>query len=68
MNLTSTETQDQSQIQGPTCLPLELRSCPVLLLGRLGYSLKRRAIEELEAAGSSLYDFSVVAVLVKRAC
>src|SRR5947208_3185163 len=35
--------------QGP-CLPLELISSPVIVLGRLGFEIKRRAIEELEVA------------------
>jgi MarR family transcriptional regulator, lower aerobic nicotinate degradation pathway regulator len=51
---------------GP-CLPLELVSSPVIVLGRLGFEIKRRAIEELEAAGSSLYDYSVLALLAEGA-
>jgi DNA-binding MarR family transcriptional regulator len=50
------------------CMPLELVSSPVFLLGRLGFEVKRRAIEELEAAGSSLYDYSVMALLADRPC
>jgi MarR family transcriptional regulator, lower aerobic nicotinate degradation pathway regulator len=51
---------------GP-CLPLELVSSPVVVLGRLGFEIKRRAIDELEAAGSSLYDYSVLALLAEGA-
>src|SRR5438067_8859313 len=52
----------------PGCLPLELVSNPVILMGRVGFAIKRRAIEELEAAGSSLYDYSVLALLADRPC
>ena len=51
---------------GP-CLPLELITSPVIVLGRLGFEIKRHAIEELEAAGSSLYDYSVLALLAEGA-
>jgi DNA-binding MarR family transcriptional regulator len=50
------------------CLPRELATCQVFLLGRLGYELKRHAIEELEAAGSSFYDYSVMALAAEGAC
>ena len=49
------------------CLPLELVTSPVVVLGRLGFEIKKRAIEELEAAGSSLYDYSVLALLAEGA-
>jgi DNA-binding MarR family transcriptional regulator len=51
---------------GP-CLPLELVTSPIIVLGRLGFEIKRRAIEELEGAGSSLYDYSVLALLAEGA-
>jgi DNA-binding MarR family transcriptional regulator len=51
---------------GP-CLPLELISSPIIVLGRLGFEIKRHAIEQLEAAGSSLYDYSVLALLAEGA-
>src|SRR5579864_1736932 len=54
--------------QTQTCLPKELAECPVFLLGRLGYELKRYAIEELEAAGFSMYDYSVLALAAEGAC
>ncbi|HZQ04796.1 MAG TPA: MarR family winged helix-turn-helix transcriptional regulator [Gaiellaceae bacterium] len=50
------------------CLPQELVASPVFLLGRLGYELKRRATEDLEAAGFSLYDYSVLALLAQGTC
>src|SRR5690242_9987112 len=50
------------------CLPKELLANPVFLLGRLGFELKKRAIEELEAVGSSLYDYSVLALLAEAPC
>jgi len=49
-----------------SCLPLELVTSPVFLLGRLGYEIKRRGIEELEANGSNLYDYSVLALLAEQ--
>jgi DNA-binding MarR family transcriptional regulator len=66
MKPTTTEIQPQSQNQG--CYPPELAACQVLVLGKLGYAIKRRAIEELEASGASLYDFSVLGVLEQGAC
>jgi DNA-binding MarR family transcriptional regulator len=50
------------------CLPKELITSPVFVLGRLGFELKRRAIEELEAAGSSMYDYSVLTLLADAPC
>src|ERR1041384_7999874 len=50
----------------PTCMPDELVASNVILLGRLGWSLKKQAIQELEKAGFSLYDYSVLALLAER--
>ena len=50
------------------CLPQELIACPVFLLGKLGFKLKKQAMDELEAAGSSMYDYSVLALLAESAC
>ena len=50
------------------CLPRELATSQVFLLGRLGYELKRHTIEELEAAGFSFYDYSVLALAAEGAC
>ena len=58
MNLTQTQN----------CLPRELATSQVFLLGRLGYELKHHAIEELEAAGFSFYDYSVLALAAEGAC
>jgi len=52
----------------PSCLPVELVSNPVFLLGKLGYGLKRQAAEELEDAGYSLYDYSVLSLLAEGPC
>jgi len=49
------------------CLPRELVASNVFLLGRLGFELKRRAMDELEAAGCSGYDYSVLALLAEGA-
>ena len=54
--------------QTQNCLPRELATSQVFLLGRLGYELKRHAIEELEAAGFSFYDYSVLALAAEGAC
>ena len=51
--------------QSGPCLPLELISSPIIVMGRLGFEIKRHAIEQLEAAGSSLYDYSVLALLAE---
>lgn len=50
----------------PPCMPRELIASPVFLLGRLGFGLKKQAAEELEAAGFSLYDYSVMALLAEQ--
>jgi DNA-binding MarR family transcriptional regulator len=50
------------------CLPAELVANPVFLLGKLGYGLKRQAAEELEDAGYSLYDYSVLSLLAEGPC
>jgi len=47
-------------------MPRELVASSVFLLGRLGYALKKRAIEEFEAAGFSMYDYSVLALLAEN--
>jgi DNA-binding MarR family transcriptional regulator len=49
------------------CLPRELIASNVFLLGRLGFELKKRAMDELEAAGCSGYDYSVLALLAEGA-
>jgi MarR family transcriptional regulator, lower aerobic nicotinate degradation pathway regulator len=54
--------------QSQACLPKELATSEVFLLGRLGYGLKRHAAEEVEAAGFSLYDYSVMALLAEGMC
>jgi DNA-binding MarR family transcriptional regulator len=55
-------------LTAPTCLPRELVASPAFLLGRLGVELKKRAIDEVEQAGFSLYDYSVMALLAEGAC
>jgi MarR family transcriptional regulator, lower aerobic nicotinate degradation pathway regulator len=54
--------------QAQACLPKELADSEVFLLGRLGYGLKRHAAQEVEAAGFSLYDYSVMALLADGKC
>ena len=47
----------------PAGLPKELLASTCFLMARLGYAIKLRAIDELEAAGFSLYQYSVLALL-----
>ncbi|HET8893636.1 MAG TPA: MarR family transcriptional regulator [Gaiellaceae bacterium] len=49
------------------CLPKELVSSTVFLLGKLGYTIKTEAMEEFERAGFNGYDFSVLALLDESA-
>jgi DNA-binding MarR family transcriptional regulator len=53
-------------IDPQACMPDELVASNVFLLGRLGWALKKQAIQELETAGYSLYDYSVLALLAER--
>jgi len=55
-------------LQPPTCLPRELIASPAFLLGRMGFELKKRAIDDVEEAGFSLYDYSVMALLAEAPC
>ena len=52
----------------PKCLPPELIQNMVFLLGRLGFSVKKQAVQELEEAGYSPYDYSVLALAAEGAC
>jgi DNA-binding MarR family transcriptional regulator len=54
--------------QSQACLPQELATSEIFLLGRLGYGLKRHATEQVEAAGFSLYDYSLMALLADGKC
>jgi DNA-binding MarR family transcriptional regulator len=47
-------------------LPKELLANTAFLLARIGYSFKARALDEVEGAGYSLYDYSVMAVLAEE--
>jgi DNA-binding MarR family transcriptional regulator len=47
----------------PPRLPAELVANSCFLLARLGFAIKARAIADLEAAGFSLYHYSVLAIL-----
>lgn len=47
----------------PPALPKELLANTAFLLARVGFAIKARAIEEFEAAGFSLYQYSVLATL-----
>jgi len=47
-------------------MPRELVASDVFLLGRLGWTIKKQAMQELEDAGFSGYDYSVLALLAER--
>ncbi len=47
-------------------MPRELVASTVFLLGRLGWTIKKQAMHELEGAGFSGYDYSVLALLAER--
>jgi DNA-binding MarR family transcriptional regulator len=50
------------------CLPRELMASHVFLLGRLGTELKKKAFDELEAAGFGIHDYKVLALLGEGEC
>jgi len=50
------------------CLPRELVTSHVFLLGRLGSELKKKAFDELEAAGFGIHDYKVLALLGEGDC
>jgi len=52
----------------PPCIPSELLESTAFLLGRMGIKLKKRVMEDLEAAGFSPWDFGVLALVADRAC
>jgi DNA-binding MarR family transcriptional regulator len=52
----------------PPRLAKELLARSAFLLARLGYTFKARAIAEVEQAGFSLYDYSVLALLTAGPC
>ena len=62
MNIPVTELEHR-----PPALPKELIASSVFLLARLGYGIKARAIDELEQAGFSMYEYSVLAMLSEEA-
>ena len=47
-------------------MPRELVASAVFVLGRLGWTIKKQAMQELEDAGFSGYDYSVLALLAER--
>src|SRR5436190_9729361 len=52
----------------PKCMPPELVKSTVFLLGRLGFTVKKQVIEELETEGFSPYDFSVLTLAADGQC
>src|SRR5919199_5015290 len=51
----------------PARLAKALLANSAFLIGRLGFAFKARAIEEVEKAGFSLYDYSVLELLAEEA-
>ena len=64
--MTTQLTAEQPATPAVPRLPKELLANAAFLLARLGFTFKMRAIEEVEAAGFSLYDYSVMAVLAEK--
>src|SRR5438128_1595165 len=56
-------TMPLPELKQRATLPDELRACTAFLLARVGYAIKLTAIEEFEREGSSMYQYSVLAVL-----
>jgi DNA-binding MarR family transcriptional regulator len=54
--------------QRPLRLPRELLASTLFLLARLGYAIKARVLDELEQAGFSMYEYSVLALLGEGTC
>jgi MarR family transcriptional regulator, lower aerobic nicotinate degradation pathway regulator len=50
----------------PPGLPDELLDSTLFLLAKLGFAIKTRAIEELETAGFTMYQYSVLAMLSEK--
>jgi DNA-binding MarR family transcriptional regulator len=50
----------------PAGLPDELLDSTLFLLAKLGFAIKARAIEELESAGFTMYQYSVLAMLSEK--
>ena len=65
METSTTQTIEQ---QTKITLPRELVSTPVLLLMRLGFEVKARAIAELGEEGFTPYHFGVLAMLEEGEC
>jgi DNA-binding MarR family transcriptional regulator len=63
----STQLPVERPAVSPPRLAKELLANAAFLLARLGVSFKAQAIEEVERAGFSLYDYSVLALLAEKA-
>lgn len=65
--LISVTTQVTELPRPPARVAKELLANSAFLLARLGYAFKAKAIAEVEQAGFSLYDYSVLALLGEEA-
>jgi MarR family transcriptional regulator, lower aerobic nicotinate degradation pathway regulator len=63
----STQVATEITARPPVRLAKELLANSAFLLARLGFSFKAKAIAEVEQAGFSLYDYSVLALLGEQA-
>jgi DNA-binding MarR family transcriptional regulator len=50
------------------CFPRELVASTAFLLSRLGITVKKQTLEELEAAGFTTYDYAVLALAADAKC
>jgi DNA-binding MarR family transcriptional regulator len=62
----STQVSDLPVVEPPR-LAKALLANSAFLIGRLGFAFKARAIEEVDKAGFSLYDYSVLELLAEQA-
>ena len=57
------DPETEHPVQPIACIPRELLSNALFLLGRLGVQIKAEAMESFEALGASPYHYSVLALL-----
>ena len=60
-------SEAEAPAASPPRLAKELLANSAFLIGRLGFAFKARAIEEVDKAGFSLYDYSVLELLAEKA-
>jgi DNA-binding MarR family transcriptional regulator len=63
----TTQVTEHSAPSAPARVAKELLANTAFLLARLGFEFKSRAIEQVEEAGFSLYDYSILALVGEEA-